>query len=276
MKNNQPRRNNEAKVASLIPAWNPGDRLMTTIRSIASQPVECEIFVVDDGSEPAIELPEQMNGKPIHLIRQEPNQGISAALNAGLQVILNQSFEFVARHDCGDIDHKDRISSQLTYLRQYEDVMLVGSSVKFNTPNGCLQYIFRAPLTKAQIKQKMHYSAAIVHSSCMFRAAAFERVGLYSERYPYAEDYDLFFRLMTNHETRNLTETLVTASYDKGSSSMRNRRISLTSRLQLQLKYFNPLSIHSYLGVLQTIGLYILPYRLVCLLKSTSFAVHQA
>jgi glycosyltransferase involved in cell wall biosynthesis len=268
MENNQPSESRTVALAALIPAWNPGEALTATLNSLAVQPVECEIFVVDDGSDPAIELPESIGGKPIHLIRLEHNQGITAALNTGLKLILERPFEFIARHDCGDIDHIDRLKLQLDYIRQHEDVMLVGSAVNFNTPNGRLQYTFNAPRTQAQIERKMRYSAAIVHSSCMFRASVFAKIGLYSDRYPHAEDYDLFFRLLANHEIRNLPDILVTASYSKGSISMSNRQASLMSRLKLQLKYFNPFTIHSYFGVFQTVGLCMVPYRIVSLFKS--------
>ena len=241
---------------------------MDTLNSLAVQPVECEIFVVDDGSQPAIELPEELGGKPVNLIRLEQNQGITAALNTGLKAILARPFEFISRHDCNDIDHIDRINSQLTFLRQHEEVMLVGSSVTFNTPNAQVQYVFEAAESQAQIERRMRYSAAIVHSACMFRAEAFRKVGLYSDKYPHAEDYDLFFRLMDRYQIRNLPQILVTAGYFKGSISMFNRHASLMSRLKLQLKYFDPVSVHSYLGVLQTFGLYVMPYRLVSLLKA--------
>lgn len=275
MEDDQFHKNKAATLAALIPAWNPSEGLMTTLNSIAEQAVECEIFVVDDGSQPAIELPDQISGKPIHLIRLEKNQGITAALNTGLKIILEQSFEFISRHDCGDVDHIDRLNSQLDYLRQNKDVMLIGSSVNFNTPYQQLQYVFEAPQTHAEIVRRMRYSAAIIHSSCLFRASAFKEIGLYSDTYPHAEDYDLFLRILVKNEIRNLPDILVTAMYSAESISMFNRRTSLISRLKLQLKYFYPLSIHSYLGILQTAGLCILPYRLVSLIKSFSLPVKK-
>ncbi len=273
MENNQHHKTKTAALAALIPAWNPGEGLMTTLNSIAAQAVECEIFVVDDGSQTAIKLPQKMGGKPIHLIRLEKNQGITAALNTGLKIILEQPFEFISRHDCGDVDTIDRLNCQLDFLRQNEDVMLVGSSVNFKTPYQQFQYVFKAPETQTQVVRRMRYSAAIIHSSCMFRAKAFEEIGLYNETYPHAEDYDLFLRLLTNYKIRNLPDVLVTALYSAESISMFNRRASLMSRLKLQLKYFDLLSIHSYLGILQTVGLCTIPYRLVCLIKSSSFPI---
>ncbi len=275
MENNPLQNNKTATLAALIPAWNPGENLITTLNSIAAQAVECEIFVVDDGSETAIELPAQLGGKPIHLIRLEKNQGITAALNTGLKIILEQPFEFISRHDCGDVDHIDRLNRQLDFLRQNKDVMLVGTSVDFNTPYQQLQYVFEAPQTHAEVTRRMRYSAAIIHSSCMFQANTFKEIGLYSDSYQHAEDYDLFLRILVNHQIRNLPENLVTAMYSADSISMSNRRVSLMSRFRLQLKYFDPISLHSYLGVIQTIGLFILPYRFVSLIKSSSFPANK-
>lgn len=263
-------------LAALIPAFNPSESLIKTITSIASQDVDCEIFVVDDGSQPVIKLPEQMGGKRIHVIRLEQNSGISVALNTGLKFILEQPFDFISRHDCGDIDHDDRLDKQLAFLRENKDVMLVGSSVRFQTAFQKLQYVFEAPESLKQVKQRMRYSAAIIHSSCMFRANVFKDIGLYSERYPHAEDYDLFIRLLSKYEVRNLPEVLVTAHYSADSISMFNRRASLMSRLKLQINAFDPDSIHSYLGILQTCGLLVVPYRLVSLIKtSTSFPTRK-
>ena len=257
-----------AKLAALIPAWNCGDALFKTLESICAQPVDCEIFVVDDGSVPAIELPPVLGNKLVHLIRLEPNQGITAALNAGLDRIIQSGFEFISRHDCGDIDRPDRLRQQLDFLVQHEQVMLVGSSVDFSTADGHTRFFFRAPPTRRQVLRKMRYSAAVVHSSCVFRARVFKEVGVYSHLYEHAEDYELFFRVLKNFDVRNIPDVLVTASYNVKGISIRNRRTSLYSRLKVQLKYFDPWSIHSYLGVLQTLILNFVPYSVVSFFKS--------
>lgn len=261
-----------ADIAVLIPAFNPRDGLLNTLRAVGAQSVACEIFVVDDGSHPAIALPDQIGGKPIHLIRQEPNQGITAALNTGLRAILERPFEFIARGDCADVDHLERLDRQRAFLKRHTEVMLVGSSVRFDTPNQGMQYVFDAPPSPVEIKRRIHYSAAVVHPTCMFRAEAFRELGLYSDQYPHAEDYELFFRFMNHgYSIQNLAQVLVTAAYNPGSISMSNRRASLKSRLRLQLAYFDPFFAHSYLGVLQTLALWIMPYSFVCWMKSKPF-----
>jgi glycosyltransferase involved in cell wall biosynthesis len=257
-----------AKLAALIPAWNSGGALFKTLESICRQPVDCEIFVVDDGSVPAIELPLVLDNKPVHLIRLEPNQGITVALNAGLDRIIRSGFEFISRHDCGDIDHPDRLRQQLDFLVEHEQVVLVGSSVDFRTEDGQTRFSFKAPPTRMQVLRRMCYSAAVVHSSCMFRAREFKKVGVYSQRYEHAEDYELFFRILKHFDVRNLPDALVTASYNVKGISILNRRSSLYSRLKIQLKYFDPWTIHSYLGVLQTLLLNFVPYSVASFFKS--------
>ena len=258
-------------LAALIPAYNPGATLQLTLESIASQPVLCEIFVVDDGSDPAIELPDQINNKRIHLMRIESNTGIANALNTGLREILARGFEFLSRHDCGDIDHPERLTTQLKYLQDNPAVALLGTSVDFCSDDGDLYFRFIAPQTTAAVVRKMAFSAAVVHPSCMFRAQALRQVGLYSDAYPHAEDYELFFRLLERYEAHNLSRVLLRSAYAPEGISISNRRSSLNSRLRLQLRYFRVTKWQSYVGVLQTLALVLIPYRFVSQMKGRLF-----
>lgn len=236
--------------------------------SIAQQDIDVDIYVVDDGSDPPITLDSSLNGKPIHLIRLNRNGGITQALNEGLGHILQQPYRYISRHDCGDLDHPDRLRLQQAYLEAHPDVALVGTSVTFQEPNGKRRFDFRAPQDQQQIMRKMRYSAALVHSSCMFRADSIRQMGGYSAEYPHAEDYELFFRMLEGHQLRNLGAVLVTASYNKMGISIRNRRRSLMSRLAVQWRYADWLDRYSYLGLLQTLFLIVTPYRLVSRIKS--------
>lgn len=267
--------NKDSRLAVLIPAWNPGDRLQQTLESISRQVIDCEIFIVDDGSYPPIKVAKVMNRKPIHLIRCAANGGITKALNIGLKEILQRGFAYIARHDCGDIDLNDRLLKQLAFMDQHASVMLLGSSVKFASPDGTTRFIFKAPESKQDIQRKMKYSPGIVHPSCMFRSALFADMDIYSEEYPHAEDYELFLRASERHEVRNIAEVLVISRYDVSGITIANRKVSLQSRLRLQCRYFNYASIHAYLGIVQSILLYVFPYSLVCTLKRSSSYVRE-
>ena len=95
-----------------------------------------------------------------------------------------------------------------------------------------------------------------------------ERVGRYDERYPIASDYEIFFRLTKHFETANLQEVLILKEDNPNSLSIGQRRRSLHYRLRAQLQHFAGLSFRSYLGVMSTLVLLLLPYRLVTSVKS--------
>jgi glycosyltransferase involved in cell wall biosynthesis len=66
----------------IIPTHNRPHMVMNAVHSALAQTIEnIEVIVVDDGSQPAIELPRLAR---LHLLRLEPNQGGAAARNAGV------------------------------------------------------------------------------------------------------------------------------------------------------------------------------------------------
>ena len=256
------------RLAILLPAYAPGPRLATTLESIAAQDIACEIFVVDDGSAVPVQVPARVGQHLVHLIRLEENGGIARALNVGLEAILARAdFEYIARHDVGDVDLNDRLRRQLEFLDANPAVAIVGSSARWVDARGVERFEFKARSGHGAITRKMRYSAALVHSSCMFRESAMRQLGRYSEDYDCAEDYELFFRFLRDFEVANLPDALVQADYNPDGISLSRRRRSLHSRLRLQLRFFAPLSIHSYFGVCQTLGLFVIPYGLVSRLK---------
>ena len=85
------RRANAAKVSVIMPAFNRGETIETSVRSVLEQSYDnFEIIVVDDGSTDAtaaivLKLSAGMDESRIRLIRLEENMGVSAARNAGLR-----------------------------------------------------------------------------------------------------------------------------------------------------------------------------------------------
>lgn len=66
----------------VIPTHNRPKMLGDAIRSVLSQRLDdFEVIVVDDGSDPPAEIPDDAR---VRLVRLEPNQGISSARNAGV------------------------------------------------------------------------------------------------------------------------------------------------------------------------------------------------
>ena len=239
---------------------------MRTLESIARQDCPCEIFLIDDGSQPPITAPAELGPHRVHLLRLPENSGIAAALNHGMDAILAGDFDYIARHDAGDVDLDDRLSRQVAFLDERSEVALVGSSAQFHDSEA-ERFVFNAPTDRAAIERKMCYSPAFIHSTCMLRVSAMREMRRYSESFECAEDYELFLRMRRRYELANMPDVLVRAHYNVQGISLSKRRRSLSSRLRLQLRFFRASNLHSYLGLAQTLMLFVVPSGLVASAK---------
>lgn len=257
----------EGRVAVLIPVYNDDGRLNATLRSLCGQGVPMEAIVVDDGSVPPLQIESSGLDFPVTLLRQERNGGIERALNAGLTLILGSDFEWVARLDNGDLCQPDRLRTQRHYLETHPDVGLVGSYVEWVTVSGQTAFRLELPEAHNDIVRGLHHTVCLIHPTVMFRTEVIREVGVYSVDFPAAEDYELFWRVARHAEVANIPSVLVRTRLDPAGISISRRRRQLTSKLRIQLKFFDFLEALSYVGILKTLVLLALPYSLVILIK---------
>src|SRR5258706_6342491 len=108
-------------ICVLIPCYNNMEGLIQSINSIVYDQRRLLVLVVDDGSTVPVtrntiyqHLPISVN---IQLIRLKQNQGITRALNKGLDFIYaNYPVGYIARLDCGDICSPERFYRQVSFL----------------------------------------------------------------------------------------------------------------------------------------------------------------
>ena len=256
-----------SKIAVLIPVFNQAEDLLRTLASLDSQHAAFDIFVVDDGSEPSLDLPEGRFLHPIHLICLESNRGCTVARNTGLAHIMRGGYDYVALQDAGDTDVGERIAIQAEFLDRHPEIAVVGGWAEYVDTRGELLYVYRAPSTTGEIRARMPYVSAFANPASMIRLSALEQVGVYDPTYRIASDYEIFFRLTRAFETANLRQVLIRKEDHPDSLSLGSRRKSLWYRLRAQIQHFSLPSIHSYLGVLSTLALMLIPYRLVLSIK---------
>ncbi len=77
----------------------------------------------------------------------------------------------------------------------------------------------------------------------MFRTQALDEIGMYSMRFPAAEDYEFFYRFVDLGKVANLDEVLIQALDDPTGISQRRRRRQILSRMKIKLMHFD-LMIH--------------------------------
>src|SRR5688500_2769068 len=111
----------------LIPYFNNLSGLLHSLQSVKYDADKFVVVIVDDGSKLPITrevLNQQIASEiKIEIIRMPQNQGITIALNTGLQWILQQkNADFVARLDCGDICSTERFYKQVAFLTQHSNI----------------------------------------------------------------------------------------------------------------------------------------------------------
>ena len=239
-------RRNRPRLAVLTPVFNDQEGLERSLASLAQDGAEFDVFVVDDGSEPHIRIPPALPYF-VQLIRQDRNQGITHALNAGLKAISEFGHEYIARLDAGDVSLPGRLPAQAAYLDAHPECAAVGTAAEYVSPAGLTLFVMSLPLDHAGIIRRLRYGTAIIHSSVMLRNQAVTGVGGYKDTYEGGEDQELFFALARHHKFANLPDVYLKVEVKPVSITARRRRL-VWQRLRILADNFNPISIHSYLG----------------------------
>jgi glycosyltransferase involved in cell wall biosynthesis len=189
----------DGDVAVVIPAFNGGEFVEAAIDSVLQQTSPpAEIIVVDDGS--TDDTPERVSEVSrsyprVRLLRQ-PNQGVSAARNAGVR---STSAPLVAFLDCDDVWYPQKLASQVGYLRDHPQCVVVGSRLHYYGRNGRVRGAVGEPTTAARqsdIRSGRYMPLPL--SSWLVRRGAFDSAGGFDEQLQsigQVEDVDLLARL---------------------------------------------------------------------------------
>jgi len=233
------------------------------MESLSQSKEPFDVVVVDDGSTPALDV----SRFRVHLIRLPCNGGPVEAANVGLEWILRQGYDYMARNDAGDLSSSERLARQVTYLDQHPACMLVGSDVDVFNGEGQYQFTLTPPRNGKTLASSLIEHSWLLHSSLMFRASVFAEVGPYSAEFPAAEDHELCLRIGSKYPIAVVPERLVSMICSETGISIMKRRIQLISRLRLQLRYFRWTSPRSYRGIIKCLISLSLPLSFVRWLK---------
>ncbi len=181
-------------ISVVIPTYNRASLVERAIRSVLAQHFSAyEIVVVDDGSSDDTVHRISRNFPDIQLITQ-PNRGVSAARNAGINAAIG---EWIAFLDSDDVWNHKKLMKQVAGLKscpEYEichtdetwirDGRRVNPMKKHAKPHG---WIFEHCLPLCCVSP----------SSVLVKKALLDTVGLFDETLPACEDYDLWLRIFS-------------------------------------------------------------------------------
>jgi len=193
-------------VSVIIPTFNRASFLREAMDSVLAQTErDLELIIVDDGSQD--HTPGLCKGLDQRIrYFYQPNRGVSAARNLGIQ---KSRGELIAFLDSDDLWMPDKLARQVEWMSNHEAIPLChtdeiwirrGRRVnpkKIHRKSG--GWIYPLCLPRCMISP----------SSVLIRRRLFEIVGGFDESLPICEDYDLWLRITSRFEVGYLAEPLI-------------------------------------------------------------------
>ena len=194
-------------VSVLMAAFNAGEWIADAVASVLAQTHrDIELIVIDDGSTDATPGILARVDDPRLRIERQSRAGLTRALN---HAIRPARAPLLARLDADDIALPDRLERQCTFLERHPDVGLLGGAAREVDAGGSVVREVHPPTDDTHIRQALIRYNAFVHSSMIMRRTLVESFGGYNERWPVAQDYELWMRLSRRTVLANLDDVVV-------------------------------------------------------------------
>jgi hypothetical protein len=181
-----------------MPVFNRERFVDEAIQSVIAQDfADFELLIVDDGSTdrtPEILRAWAQRDARIVVITLPENQGIPAALNAGLH---HARAPYVARLDSDDLMMPRRLAAQAAVLDSQPEIVLASTSYETMDSDGNYLGTWHGDEPHEVVTYLLNfYNIVGGGGQVMFRRAEVLAEGGYDCRYPSSEDYDLWSRLL--------------------------------------------------------------------------------
>ncbi len=234
-------------ISVVVPLYNKERSIVLTIESVVNQTYkDWELIIINDGStDNSLEVVKNfVEGLKIEDCRlkilSKPNGGVCSARNRGIQEARG---EYVALLDGDDLWDKEYLAEQIKMIHDYPDAAMWGINFaelsegklirKLETalPEGYRGYV------ENYFQMQGRVSDLFCSSSVLIRKDVFDKVGLFDERIKYAEDSDMWFRIISNYPVAFYDRYMVHYLYDAENRAMNRKRL---------LKYWLPYYVDKY------------------------------
>jgi glycosyltransferase involved in cell wall biosynthesis len=196
-------------VSVIIPTYNRCQWLPRAIESVLNQTcAPLELIVVDDGSTDGTSDLLKQYGRDVRTIRQR-NKGVSGARNTGIRAA---SGDLIALLDSDDSWLPEKLEHQAAYFRATPGAMICQTEEIWIRNGKRVNPKKRHRKFSGMIFEKTLPLCLVSPSAVMMRASLFREVGLFDERLPACEDYDLWLRIAWKHPV-HLIDLPLTVKY---------------------------------------------------------------
>ncbi|MGD9073874.1 MAG: glycosyltransferase family A protein [Desulfobacteraceae bacterium] len=194
-------------VSVIIPTYNRARKLLRAISSVLYQTfTDCEVIVVDDGSDDGTADCLKPVMSYIKYIRHPDNMGVSAARNRGIRA---SRYPFVAFLDSDDYWLPKKLSTQIAFFKRNPE------AVACQTEEIWIRKGLRVNPGKRHLKPSGEIFVPslklclVSPSSVVLKRSLLDEVGLFDEDLPACEDYDLWLRISCRYPIHLIPRHLV-------------------------------------------------------------------
>ncbi len=210
-------------VSVILPAYNAEKTIARAIDSVLGQTYQdFELIVLNDGStDRTRDIVGTYSDQRIRVVNRDKNEGLIAVLNQGLALA---SGKYIARQDADDESTPNRFREQVAALESEVGLAVIGSATFLRSENGKVFGSFEYPRTAELSEWQALFKTPVAHSATISRKEALVSAGGYSSKFKYAEDFELWSRVLTIGGIRNLNNKLIYYSLSQGGVSQKHRR----------------------------------------------------
>ena len=220
---------NSSKVSVLMNCYNSEQYIQNSIQSLINQTFdEWELIVWDDAStDNTLSIAHSFIDKRIKIYKNDLHIGL------GLSRVKAQEYlkgEYISILDSDDIYEKDKLKKQIQAFKENKNLSLVTSWYSIIDKKNKEMNKIRISNNFSEIKKKLYGDNIFAHSSIVYKRIEAEKVGWYSNKLEYSQDYDLTIKLLKNNPFFVVQEYLV---------KIRDSETSMTRNLSLQSLILN-------------------------------------
>lgn len=193
-------------VSVIIPTHNRRALLERALASVLAQTQPpAEMIVIDDGSSDGTDTVVQARFPGVRYVWQ-PNRGVASARNRGMQEAHGEWFAFL---DSDDEWQPRKLERQRQALAGAPDLLLCHTDEIWMRRGRRVNPGRRHAKAGGRIFQHCLPLCAISPSSALIHRRLIEEIGMFDERLPACEDYDLWLRICARHPVLYVDEPLV-------------------------------------------------------------------
>ena len=207
-------------VSVVMGVRNGAGTLEATLSSLTQgQNLDLEVLVINDGStdQTGPLLDRLAAADPRIRVLNREGRGLTKALIEGC---LEARGTFIARQDAGDRSLPGRLEQQVACLDADPGANLCSCHVRLVVEEGATATVNR--LAEESLADGL--TGPAIHGSVLMRREAYERAGGYRAAFYYAQDLDLWSRMVESGRHRVVPEVLYEATLSPGSISGSRRQ----------------------------------------------------